>query len=216
MSNIKSTLSIKRMTEEKYIIEFKETVRGYYPVSDNAFHQLKDLIKFKTIKKDEILLNIGQISKHLYFVCKGAVIAYFVDEEGNTYNKNIFLEKQFAGSKVSALLKTPSQFTLQTIEDCLLISLDYRLYKELIYSNEELKNFYIAYLEKNWVIDKEQREISIVMEDATERYKRLLVSYPDIDHRIPLQHIASHLGITPTQLSRIRKNIKKNSPTQHM
>ncbi|WPR77354.1 Crp/Fnr family transcriptional regulator [Algoriphagus sp. NG3] len=216
MSNIKSTLSIKRMTEEKYIIEFKETVRGYYPVSDNAFHQLKDLIKFKTIKKDEILLNIGRISKHLYFVCKGAVIAYFVDEEGNTYNKNIFLEKQFAGSKVSALLKTPSQFTLQTIEDCLLISLDYRLYKELIYSNEELKNFYIAYLEKNWVIDKEQREISIVMEDATERYKRLLVSYPDIDHRIPLQHIASHLGITPTQLSRIRKNIKKNSPTQHM
>ncbi len=204
------------MTEEEYIIEFKETVRSYYPVSDNAFHQLKDLIKFKTIKKDEILLDIGQISKHLYFVCRGAVIAYFVDEEGNTYNKNIFLEKQFAGSKVSALLKTPSQFTLQAIEDCLLISLDYRLYKELIYNNEELKNFYIAYLEKNWVIDKEQREISIVMEDATERYKRLLISYPDIDHRIPLQHIASHLGITPTQLSRIRKNLKKNSPTQHM
>lgn len=197
------------MAGEKYIIEFKETVRSYYPVSDYAFQQLKDLIKFKTIKKNEILLEMGQISKHLYFVCKGSVIAYFVDEEGNTYNKNIFLEKQFAGSKVSALLKIPSKFTLQAIEDCLLISLDYRQYKELIYSNEELTSFYIAYLEKNWVIDKEQREISIVMEDATERYEKLLAVNPEIDHRIPLQHIASHLGITPTQLSRIRKNLKK-------
>ncbi len=204
------------MTGEKYITEFKETVRGYYPVSDKAFHQLKDLIKFKTIKKDEILLDIGQISKQLYFICKGAVIAYFVDEQGNTYNKNIFLEKQFAGSKVSALLKIPSKFTLQAIEDSLLISLDYRRYKELIYSNEELINFYIAYLEKNWVIDKEQREISIVMEDATERYEKLLAANPGIDQRIPLQHIASHLGITPTQLSRIRKSLKKNSPTQPM
>lgn len=128
--------------------------------------------------------------------------------QGNTYNKNIFLERQFAGSTVSALLKIPSQFTLQAIEDSTVITINHEKYKELIDQRDDLKNFYIAYLEKNWVIDKEQREISIVMETASIRYLKMLAKHPGIDKRIPLQHIASHLGITATQLSRIRREIK--------
>ena len=48
------------------------------------------------------------------------------------------------------------------------------------------------------------------MENATERYLKLLSKYPDISERIALHHIASHLGITPTQLSRIRKALEKD------
>lgn len=198
------------MTEEdKYLIEFKEKILTYYPVSDNAFELFKSIISFHQLDKGEILLNIGQVSKHLNFICKGAVIAFFTDNDGKTYNKNIFLERQFAGSTVSALLKTPSEFTLQAIEDTTIIRMSYALYKEAIYKNDELKSFYITYLEKNWIIDKEQREISLVMENATIRYQKLLAEYPNIDKRIPLQHIASHLAVTPTQLSRIRKDLKK-------
>ncbi|MDH6310542.1 hypothetical protein M2451_003368 [Dysgonomonas sp. PFB1-18] len=46
------------------------------------------------------------------------------------------------------------------------------------------------------------------MEDSLIRYEELLKLHPDIEKNVPLQHIASHLGITPTQLSRIRKNKK--------
>ncbi|WP_249219555.1 Crp/Fnr family transcriptional regulator [Chitinophaga sp. HK235] len=202
--------------EEKYLAEFREKLLTYYPISDKAFQLLQDIISFHRLDKGEILLNIGQVSKHLNFICQGAMIAFFTDDQGNTYNKNIFLERQFAGSAVSALLKAPSEFTLQAIEDTTIIRMNYSQYKELIYNNDELKRFYIAYLEKNWIIDKEQREISLVMENATIRYQKLLAAYPDIDKRIPLQHIASHLAITPTQLSRIRKDLKKRDSTQHM
>ncbi len=193
---------------DQYLAEFKETVLGYSPLSDESFSLFEAIINFQTLKKDQILLNIGDVAKHIHFVCEGAIVAFFTDSEGNTYNKNIFLEKQFAGSTVSALLKIPSEFTLQAIEKTTLISVDYYRYKELISKNDEVKNFYISYLEKNWVIDKEQREISLVMENATTRYLKFLDRYPNIDTRIPLQHIASHLGITPTQLSRIRKDLK--------
>ncbi len=91
----------------------------------------------------------------------------------------------------------------------MIISFDYRNYRQLIQDNDDLKNFHISYLEKNWVIDKEKREIDIVMKDAASRYLELLEQHPDFDKRVPLIHIASHLGITPTQLSRIRKNMKK-------
>lgn len=78
----------------------------------------------------------------------------------------------------------------------------------MIFQSDDLKLFYIHYLEKNWVIDKEKREVSIVMEEAQVRYEKLLHNHPDIEKYVPLQDIASHLGITPTQLSRIRRQVK--------
>ena len=90
-----------------------------------------------------------------------------------------------------------------------LISLNYKKYRQFIDDNIDLKNFYIAYLENNWVIEKEKREVSLVMENATDRYLKLLSKYSNIDQRIQQLHLASHLGITPTQLSRIRKDLKK-------
>lgn len=203
---------MQEVTEEerqKYLTDLKNTFLSYYSITSESFALIESITQFQQLKKDEILLREGQVAKNTHFICKGAMIAYFIDEEGNTYNKNIFLEREFAGSTVSALLKIPSQFTLQAIEDTIIININYKKYKEFINQNDDLKNFYIAYLEKNWVIDKEPREISLVMENATIRYLKMLKAHPDIDKRIPLQHIASHLGITPTQLSRIRKDFKK-------
>ena len=113
---------------------------------------------------------------------------------------------EICGSKDSLLRRIASDFSLAALEKSVLINLNYKKYKELISKNDDLKNFYIAYLEKNWVIEKEQREISLVMENATERYQALLQKYPNILQRVPQLHIASHLGITPTQL-RDRKSV---------
>ena len=59
---------------------------------------------------------------------------------------------------------------MEVIEDATVISFNYNKYKALIDSHPDLKNFYIAYLEKNWIVDKEKREIDIVMKEASERY----------------------------------------------
>ena len=197
------------MTREKYISELRLKFESYAPISNESWLLIKSIISFKQLEKDEILLRNGQVAKNVYFICKGAMRAYVTDYEGNIYNKNIFLENDFAGSTVSYLLNTPSNFTLEALEKTILISLDYKKYRQFIELNIDLKNFYIAYLENNWIIEKEQREVSLVMENATERYLKLLQKHPNIDQRIQKLHIASHLGITPTQLSRIRKNINK-------
>ena len=170
---------------------------------------IESIIRFQELEKDEILLRNGQIAKNIHFVCEGALRAYVTDYDGNIYNKNIFLETDFAGSTVSYLQSTPSNFTLQALENTILISLNYKKYRQFIDDNIDLKNFYIAYLENNWVIEKEKREVSLVMENATDRYLKLLSKHSNIDQRLQQLHLASHLGITPTQLSRIRKDLKK-------
>ncbi len=199
------------MEEEKYIKGLRDKMNSYAPISNESWTHIKSLISFKQLKKDNVLLRNGRIAKNIYFVCKGALRAYVIDYNGNSYSKNIFLEDNFAGSTVSFLLSKPSDFTLEALEDTTLICLEYKKYRHFIDERMDLKNFYIAYLEKNWIIEKEQREVSLVMENATERYRKLLLQHPNIDSRIQQLHIASHLGITPTQLSRIRKKLNKNT-----
>jgi CRP-like cAMP-binding protein len=191
----------------KYIQYLKLKFQSYAPISDASWQLIENIVELQAVKKGEILLQNGHIAKEIHFICKGALRAFITDAGGNIYNKNIFLEGDFAGSTASLLQQTPSDFSIETLEDSILININYKKYRTLIDQNTDLKNYYIAYLEKNWVIEKEQREISLVMENATERYLNLLAKHPNISERIPLLHIASHLGITPTQLSRIRKEL---------
>ncbi len=68
-------------------------------------------------------------------------------------------------------------------------------------------------VEFEWV-KKEQREIALVLDDATTRYATFRREHPDLENQIPQYHIASYLGITPIHLSRIRgRGPKKRSNT---
>lgn len=204
----------KRLTmtfnKEISLNNLKLAFEGYSPISERSWKLIENITEFQTIKKGETLLQNGEIAKNLHFIAKGILRAFITDRQGNFYNKNLFMENSFAGSKVSLMLQSPSDFTIEALEDSIIINLNYKKYILLINENEDLKNFYIAHLEKNWIIDKEQREVALVMQNATERYVNLLKKHPSIAERVPLLHIASHLGITPTQLSRIRKTLEKD------
>lgn len=196
------------LDKEKYLAQLKSKIEAYAPIRTATWESLKVVVQFQTIEKGAFLLRHGQIARNLHFIAKGALRAYFTDSEGDFYNKNIFLENDLACSTVSLLRNIPSNFTIEALEDCVLINIDNIHYRRLIDEYIDFKNYYIAYLEQHWVVEKEQREVSIVMENATERYLKLLEIHPNIDQRIAQRHLSSHLGITPTQLSRIRKNLK--------
>jgi hypothetical protein len=97
--------------------------------------------------------------------------------------------------------------SFETIEDTLIIEIDFLAYRNLMIKKQDLKLFQIHYLEKNWLLAKDSREIEIVQNDARARYLRFIEEKPTLLSRLAQYHIASHLGITPTQLSRIRKNL---------
>ncbi len=194
--------------DELLVQKFREKINSYYPIPEASFKKLLTIAKVANLKKNAILVREGFVARQFYFLYSGYVISYISDDKGRTYNKNIAGSFDFIASTVSCILGQPSKFTIKAVTDCTLLSLTYQQFREIIFQTDELKSFYIHYLEKNWVVDKEEREVSIVMEEARVRYIKLLKSHANIEKYVPLQDIASHLGITPTQLSRIRKQLK--------
>ncbi|MGS2740852.1 Crp/Fnr family transcriptional regulator [Sinomicrobium sp. M5D2P17] len=191
--------------DELVIQKFRDKIHSYYPISETSFEGLLTIATLTHLKRNEILVQQGFTARQFCFLYSGYIVAYIDDDKGRTYNKNIAVKYDLIASTVSSILKRPSKFTIKAVTDCVLLSLPYQKFREMLFQTDDLKLFYIHYLEKNWIIEKEEREISIVMEDAQVRYRKLLQNHPDIEKYVPLQDIASHLGITPTQLSRIRK-----------
>lgn len=71
----------------------------------------------------------------------------------------------------------------------------------------DMAALYIRYLEIHWVVEKEPLEISLRYDTAKSRYTAFLQQFPALEHRLKQHEVASYLGITPTQLSRIRAEL---------
>lgn len=192
--------------------DFKKALDAYTPISDTTWQALKAATHINRLDKHQVLYQAGEVPATYAWVFKGLVRGFVCDEKGNEYNKKFFDEGMFPGAMTALLTNTPSKLGFDALEATLLIEIDFLAYRRLLLEFNDLKLFQIYYLEKNWLLDKDEREIALVQQDASARYQRFLSESPHLVERLPQYHIASHLGITPTQLSRIRKKSPIHQP----
>lgn len=198
---------MNREVKANALLALRRVMDSYYSLSRETWSKLTALCHFRRIDKHAVVYPSGEIPSTFAFVYSGLMRVYVIDEQGNEYNKNFFDEGKFPGSMAALLTSTPSRFTIDALEPTAIIEINFTGYRNLLAEQHDLKLFQIYYLEKNWLLAKDAREVEIVQENATQRYQRFLREYPGLVDRLPQYHIASHLGITPTQLSRIRKKI---------
>ena len=193
--------------QEKAFLALRQSLESYAPISDETWQAFVAISTFRSLKMHSLLYRTGEIPNSFSFVYQGLIRCFVCDEKGNEYNKNFFDEGHFPGSMSALLTSSPSRLSFETIEDTLILEINFSAYRKLMIEKDDLKLFQIYYLEKNWLLAKDAREIEIVQEDATARYLRFMGQHPSLMNRLPQYHVASHLGITPTQLSRIRKKL---------
>jgi CRP-like cAMP-binding protein len=182
---------------------FFKKIRTYHHISEEAEVAWAKLLRQKSYKKGENFINEGQKPRKVAFVVKGLFSQYYADENGDTVIKYFFPEERLAASVSAMLSDTPSIFTITAIENTTVLEYDFFEFKKLFTEHPDIASFYIKYIELHWIIEKEPLEISLRAETAKTRYDEFLRKYPKLVKRLKKHHIASFLGITPTQLSRI-------------
>jgi len=182
---------------------FFQKIRTYGSLTQEAELAWEQFLKVKTYLKGEHFLIVGQIPKKVAFVVKGLFSQYFITENGATVIKYFFPEERIAGSIPATLTRTPSLFAIEALEDTIVVEYDYHEFKNLAATYHDVADFYIRYMEQHWIIEKEPLEIATKNDTAATQYRDFLKKYPGLVSRLKKHHIASYLGITPTQLSRI-------------
>jgi CRP-like cAMP-binding protein len=175
------------------------------PIGQEVLAEMSPLIKKVNLKKDDHFVKAGEYSKDIGFLEAGIVRAYF-SKDGKDYNKTLFVAPSVIGSFGSIISGKPNQLPQQALTDC-------TVWKFPFYKVEELSEKYIELerlrrkIAEHFFLLKEKRELEMAMLEAEERYLIFRKDYPGIEMQIPQYHIASYLGISATQLSRIRKKM---------
>ncbi|WP_211302029.1 Crp/Fnr family transcriptional regulator [Chitinophaga niastensis] len=163
------------------------------------------LFEHITTTKGTVLVAHNKRATHLYFINSGFIRNYYL-QDGLEVTSHINCPPGFITSFNSFINGTNSPEVVQCITDCDLLRITK---KDLDTLYQECPNWGLTgrLIYEQALAYNEQRTKDIMTLTAKQRYLNLLAIHPDIIQHVPLQYIASFIGIKPESLSRIRKQI---------
>lgn len=191
--------------------ELEKYIQTYFGVSNDDLAAISAFFRPKALKKGDFFLRTGQRSDKLGFVQSG-ILREFVFVEDKEITKWISTKGYFAVDLSSFVFDQPARWNIQALTDCELYAIDladYRAIGQIVPRWAELEKLFIA---KCFTV-LEDRVLQHLALSAEERYEQLFHFNPALFNQVPLQYLASMLGMTPETFSRIRKKKSIEKPS---
>jgi len=177
------------------------------------FHPLNDEIELRinqhtfpvSYKKNKFLVSPVDRNKYLFLIVKG-VVRGFIKDGKTEITTWIAKENEVVGTIRNLWIEGDSEEYLQALEDVELIAIPHVL-SDYLYENFPEANIVGRKMMELYYRSAEERAFLCRISSAEKRYKRFLVSFPDLINRVSLKYIASFLAVRLETLSRIRAKI---------
>lgn len=174
----------------------------YITLTDEEKNRLPEFFRHKKIARKRYLLEEGEICKADYFVIKGSLRQYEVDNEGRENVVQFALEDWWIGDLYSMFTNTPSIYNIDALEDSEVLALDPAQQEQLFTAIPQMNVYWRIIMQQAFIAL--QRRVLFLQKPLEDRYQDFLKRYAYFEQRIPQHQIASYLGITKESLSRIR------------
>jgi len=190
----------------KKTISMKSVFQSIQEFSSHELNLLESLITFRKLKKGELLLTENQVCNEVVFIKKGILRSFFLNHQGDEITNCFAFENEFMASFSSFITQNVAQENIQALADTELEVLS----RESLFKLYELGAHWQEIgrkLTEMEYVTLQKRMISFQKLTGTQRYEQLYKNHKEYLQLIPLQYLASYLGVTPRHLSRIRKAI---------
>jgi CRP-like cAMP-binding protein len=186
------------LTQKAGISEDELTLLPYFPAND-------------TYRKGEYLIRPGNYNSKIFFVEKGLLKQYTIDDNGKEHIMHFAPENRLVSDRSSAYFKQPTEYFIEAMEDTEVFIMD----EKFINAASEISATYREFNHRsvhNHIRTMQKRINLLIGASAEKRYLEFVNTYPNLYLRVPQWMIASYLGITPEGLSRVRKELTKKHP----
>jgi CRP/FNR family transcriptional regulator, anaerobic regulatory protein len=184
--------------------ELEQYITSYFNIVEiENLKAIVSLFKLTTIKKGDFLLESGKACKQLSFVQTG-LLRIFVNQDGKEITQWISAKGYFSTDLASFVFEHPSRWNIQALVDTKIYTItkkDYDKIASIVPQWNELEKLFIV----RCFTMLEDRIFSHLSMTAEERYTYFFENNREFFNQVPLQFIASMLGMTPETFSRIRK-----------
>ncbi|NML68365.1 Crp/Fnr family transcriptional regulator [Chryseobacterium sp. RP-3-3] len=158
------------------------------------------------IPKGEVFIEAGKVSRKIAFVKEGIFRSLYYNKQGDDFTRYFIYEGRFIGDFHGFADQIPSLEYIEAVTDGVLLAIDLDHFKKL---EKEIAIWPVLFARLHAFVAENKLKVASTMLnlDAKSRYIHFLDHYPGLANRVPQSMLASYLGITPSSLSRIRRNI---------
>jgi CRP-like cAMP-binding protein len=195
------------MSHQKSLLDF---LNKFIPLSFDEYNELivPCIIK-RHFNKKSIVTAAGEVENYLNFIDSGLVRKYYkkANEEVNT---QISYEGHIIHSQESFHSRTPSEYSIETIETTELTSVTYECLEKMYSSSEKMQRLGRLVITATMVL-KDKWQSQLVKLSPRERFISFVTRHPELMQRVPQKYLASYLNIKPETFSRFKHLVKDHS-----
>lgn len=167
---------------------------------------LQTYLTQQSIGRKEHLLTEGQVCMANYFVLRGCLRTYLVNEKGSEQTILFGIENWWLTDYASLDMQTPSQFFIQAVETTEVVVFEKRVQEEVLRQLPQLERYFRILLQKSAAAALFRIKFLFSLSGEA-RYRHFNSAFPGFVQRVPQYMLASYLGFTPEFLSKIRAKV---------
>ena len=183
-------------------------IRGLVNASANSQMTFSSFYGASAVQPYSAVITIGysvfKTSNYVAFLCEGSVRLIIHKENGDEITARILQDNSFIIDPYRLKGTDSSPLSIECLEDLTLLIASLESIQKLLETNLAL-NILVRKYQKEKMLEMAEIQFLFLTGTAKERYQRILENNPEMLRKFPLRFIASMIGITPTQLSRVRK-----------
>ena len=186
---------------------FKEHLDKFININEEEYHSILSFFQVLEVKKKHDLMLEGEICKSIYFVIKGCLRKFFINEKEVEQTTEFAIENWWITDTFAYERHIASDFCIQAVERSAILAIDLQTQEELLKKHPVMERYFRMIYQRAYAAS--ERRIRYLYEMSREQlYVHFSTQYPGFIQRIPQYLIASFLGFTPEYLSEIRAKLR--------
>lgn len=183
----------------------KDCISKQVSIDKASLGNILSMFETVELKKGDYFLRSGSICRKMAFIDLGYLRMYDI-ADGKEITFWIGSSGKFITSLSSFVFQTNNFWNIQAITDCKLYVINRKKHFKLSETEPKWLEFDNLLLAHSFAL-LEKSMFAQLHTTAQQRFETLLDEDPELFQHVPLQYIASMIGITPESLSRLRKNL---------
>jgi CRP-like cAMP-binding protein len=182
--------------------QFIYYVNQFVSPNIEQMNEFYESFTFQEVKKNDFLINSGELCVDVWFVLNGILRHYLVDnnQEGTVW----FSFSNDIVTEINSLIsQQPTVHNIIAVTDCKLLKIS-RENLEAFYAKDCIWERFGRLTTTYYLLRQMERVNDLIFKNGMDKYEDFILKHPEVQNAVPLNQIAEYIGLSKETLSRIR------------
>lgn len=184
------------------LVMLEQYTSHFFSLTAEELAALMEATEVRSYNRKFKLIDIDEKEEYCHFIVQGLVRKFFYRDKHEVITQ-LAKEGELIASSVSFLTGKGSEYVIETVEECKLLSLNKQRLQSLFDEYPRLQKLERLIL-TDLLLRKSMRELELLKYNTRERFVRFMNQQHELFQRVPQKFLASYLDIKPETFSRLK------------